>query len=79
MAKIVVEHETDPAIGIVLTEVAPGTPGRAQGTYGTCTECGWPLHRWQRDRAIEDARRHVDGHEAWVRGVDPSSVVPGQV
>lgn len=79
MAKIVVAHDEDPAIGIVLETVPPGTPGRAHGTYGTCTECGWPMHRWSSEVAMRDARRHVDSHEGSVRGVDPSSVVPGQV
>jgi len=64
MAKLVVRHEVDPGIGMVLEEVAPGTPGRAQGTYGACTECGHVIHRWDRDRAIETAQEHVDRHES---------------
>lgn len=75
MAKIVVQHDVDPAIGMILEEVPPGTPGRAQGCHGTCTECGWPMHRWDRDRAIQDAKQHVDSHEPVVAGVDPSSVI----
>lgn len=74
MAKIIVQHDVDPAIGVILEEVPPGT-GRAEGTYGTCTECPHTIHRWERDNAILAAKRHVDSHEAQVRGVDPSSVV----
>lgn len=77
MAKIVIMHSEDPAIGITLTEVPEGVPGKAQGTYGTCTQCGWPMHRWQLEMAIDDAQRHVDSHQASVVGIDPSSVVPG--
>lgn len=78
MARLVIQHDVDPAIGIVLEEVPPGTPGQAQGWHGTCTECGWPLHRWRRDVAIAYAKEHVDQHPASVVGIDPSSVVPGQ-
>lgn len=75
MAKLVIMHDEDPAIGIVLTVVEPGTPGKAMGTYGTCTECGWPMHRWDHEEAIRAARRHVDAHVPSVIGIDPSSVV----
>jgi len=68
MAKVVVQHDVDESIGIVLEEVAPGTPGRAQGWHGTCTECGWTLHYWREDNAVKGARRHVDGHVAVVAG-----------
>lgn len=64
MAKIVIHHEVDPAIGIVLEEVPAGTAGRARGFYGTCTECGWPMHRWHRNDAIKSAQDHVDRHES---------------
>lgn len=77
MAKLVVQHDGDPAIGIVLEYTEPGTPGKAEGYSGTCTECGWPIHRWQQNvlAVIQDAQAHVDAHEAQVLGVDPSSVV----
>jgi hypothetical protein len=75
MAKLVVRHDVDPAIGVVLTEVLPGTAGVAQGWYGACTECGWRLHRWMQGLAVEDAQAHVDRHDAVVIGIDPSSVV----
>lgn len=75
MAKIVIQNEADPGIAILLEEVPEGTPGRAQGTHGVCTKCGWPMHRWDRDRAIEDAKRHVDGHEAELIGGDTDALV----
>lgn len=75
MAKMIIQHDVDPAIGVVLEEVVPGTPGRAQGFHGSCTECGWPIHRWKEDVAVYDAKQHVDSHEAQVAGIDPSSVV----
>lgn len=64
MAKIVIQHDKDPGIAIVLTEVAAGTPGLTRGFHGTCTECGWPMHRWDRDKAIHSAKGHVDTHES---------------
>lgn len=64
MAKIVVQNDTDPSIGIVMEYVAPGTPGRGQGWHGTCTECGWPMHRWVELDAIQGAQAHVDRHES---------------
>lgn len=77
MARLVVQHDVDPAIGIVLEEVPPGTPGRSQGWHGRCTECGRVMHRWTKDDALRDAQAHVDKHDAQVIGVDPSSVVRG--
>ncbi len=62
MSKIVVFNREDPCIGVILETVQPGTPGRARGTYGTCTECGKPIHRWDEDRAVRDAQEHVDAH-----------------
>lgn len=64
MAKLIVQHDEDPGIAIVLEEVPEGTPGRAHGYHGTCTECGWPMHRWLQVRAIEGAKEHVDRHES---------------
>jgi hypothetical protein len=75
MAKIVIFNEVDPAIGITLEEVGPGVPGRARGTYGTCTECGWPMHRWDRDEAIRAAQRHVDSHDPVMIGGDLDALV----
>jgi hypothetical protein len=77
MAVTVVFNEADPCIGITLEEVPPGTPGRAQGTHGTCTECGWPMHRWDRDKAIRDAQAHVDGHAPVLIGGDTDSLIRG--
>lgn len=64
MAKLVIQHEQDPAIGIVLVEVPPDVLGVAQGWRGTCTECGRKIHRWRQERAIEAAQKHVDSHES---------------
>jgi hypothetical protein len=61
MAKFIVQHDTVPEIGIVL-EHSDGGPGIAQGWHGRCTECGRRMHRWHLEKAIEDARRHVDSH-----------------
>ena len=62
MAKIVIQHDTDPCIGIVLEEVLPGDAKRAQGWHGTCTQCGYVMHCWHPDNAIAGAQRHVDKH-----------------
>lgn len=75
MAKLVIVHDVDPCIGITLEEVAPGTPGRAQGYHGACTECGHVMHRWDRDRAISDAKAHVDGHAPVLVGGDRDALV----
>jgi hypothetical protein len=64
MAKFVVLNEKDPDIGIVLEEVPMGTPGQGQGWRGRCTQCGWPMHRWNMEVAVRSAQGHVDGHEA---------------
>lgn len=75
MAKIVVHNERDPQIAIVLEYVAPNTPGRARGYHGTCTECGWPMHRWGQYAAIVAARAHVDSHEPVMLGGDRDSLI----
>lgn len=76
VAKFVVQNETDPQIAIVLVQIGPDDPEhRALGTHGTCTECGWPVHRWSRDRAISDAQRHVDGHDPVQPGGDRDSLI----
>lgn len=75
MAKLVIVHSVDPGIGITLEEVPPGTPGRARGYHGTCTECGWPMHRWHRDNAIRAAQEHVDAHPAVLAGGDTDALV----
>lgn len=75
MAKTVIQHDQDPQIAIILVEVGPGVPGKALGTHGVCTECGWPLHRWDFYRAVADARIHVDMHEAVIIGGDRDSLI----
>jgi hypothetical protein len=64
MPKIVIQHSEDPGICVILQEVLPGTPGRAQGWCGTCTECGGGVHRWSRDHAIDSAAQHIARHES---------------
>lgn len=75
MAKLVVHHDTDPGIAIVLNYTPPGTPGRARGWRGSCTECGHWMHRWTQEQAVETAQRHVDGHEAVLTGDDIDALV----
>jgi hypothetical protein len=75
MAKTVIQNEVDPCIAIVLVEVPEGVPGVARGTHGVCTQCGWPLHRWDFRRAVADARIHVDMHEPVTIGGDRDSLV----
>jgi hypothetical protein len=70
MPKLVVHHNEDPGISIVLEEVKPGSPAtrgagaRAQGFHGTCTECGFIMHRWRRDPAFTSAMEHIARHES---------------
>jgi hypothetical protein len=64
MAKLLVQHDDDPGIAIILEEVEPGDAHRARGWHGSCTECGYILHRWHQDKAIENAQGHVDRHES---------------
>jgi hypothetical protein len=75
MAKVVVQNDTDPGIAVVLETVPEGTPGRAQGTYGKCTQCGWPIHQWREDSAITVAKEHVDEHEPELIGGDTDARV----
>lgn len=72
MAETAVFNAIDPCIGIILRE---GEEGQAPGWSGTCTQCGWPMHRWDRDAAIEGARRHVDAHEPILIGGDTDALV----
>lgn len=75
MAKIVIHNQVDPAIGITLEYVKPDDPDRPQGWHGKCTECGRNMHRWDQDRAMASAQRHVDRHTPQADGIDQSSVV----
>ena len=59
MAKIVIQHEEDPEIAIILAETGP-----ALGWYGNCTQCGRRMHRWDQSLAILSAQQHVNRHEA---------------
>lgn len=75
MAKTVVYNERDPQIAIVLERVGPGVPGRARGTHGACTECGWVMFKWNAEKAREVAQAHVDSHEAVIIGGDQDSLI----
>lgn len=74
MEKIVVFNQADPCIGITLRQGLPQAPD-APGFHGTCTECGWPMHRWDRDKAIESAQAHVDWHDPVLVGGDTDALV----
>jgi hypothetical protein len=58
--KLVVYKDAEPEIGITLEYTAPGTPGKAQGWHGTCTQCGKPMHFWNQEKAFEAGQAHVD-------------------
>lgn len=75
MAKIVIHHDVDPGIAIVLEEVFGGISGRARGVHGVCTACGWLMHRWARDNAIRSAKEHVDGHLVELPGGDTDALI----
>ena len=59
MAKLLVVREDDPTIAVTVEQAEPGRP---QGWYGRCTDCGpaWVMHRWKQDRALADAAHHID-------------------
>lgn len=64
MAKLIVQHDEDPGIAIILEALRLDGSGRALGWHGTCTQCGRPMHRWGQWLAIESAKAHVDSHES---------------
>jgi hypothetical protein len=64
MAKLVVQHDVDPAISMVLTEWLPANGSVARGWRGQCSECGKTVHRWYEEKAVEAAKGHVDSHES---------------
>lgn len=59
MAKVLIQHDKDPGIAIILHE-----DDRLQGFHGSCTECGWPMHKWLLEKAVRAAQGHVDRHES---------------
>jgi hypothetical protein len=75
MACTTVFNRADPCIAIVLVGTGPGHPVRARGWYGSCTQCGKPVHRWNRDQAVVSAQRHVDAHEPVLLGGDTDALV----
>ena len=76
MEKIVVFNEVDPCIGITLYEGIPESSA-APGFHGACTQCGWPMHKWDRRKAIDAAQAHVDRHSPAVVGGDHDALVRG--
>jgi hypothetical protein len=66
MVKQLLVSDDDPGIAVTLEWTPPGTPGRARGWHGTCTECGpaWSMHRWNDEAALTSAHRHIDLHQA---------------
>lgn len=74
MEEIVVFNRADPCIGIILRQGIEGGPA-APGWHGSCTECGWPMHRWTKENAVTSARRHVDGHRPVLIGGDTDALV----
>jgi hypothetical protein len=62
MAKIVIQHDEDPAIGIVLS---PDSWPTAMWWRGTCTQCGTVVYVSTLDEPpFDEAQRHVDSHES---------------
>lgn len=59
MAKLLVQHDTDPGICVILAEVEQPLPGWA----GDCTQCGTSVHSTRADEAVAYSVRHVESHE----------------
>jgi hypothetical protein len=65
MAKLVIQHATDPGIAVIFEEVLEGGDDhRAQGFHGECTECGKKMHRWLMEGAVRSGQQHVRTHES---------------
>lgn len=62
MAKIVVQNDTNPDIGIVLDELT-GLDGHSKIWDGNCTQCGWSFMWENEDEARAVAQAHVDTHD----------------
>lgn len=60
--RLVTFQNDEPSIAIVFTQVEPGTPGKARGWHGECTECGKKVHYWNEARAMAAGQEHVDSH-----------------
>ena len=71
MAERVVFNEIDPGIGINLRQDVNGVPGWT----GKCTQCGWPMHRWNEQDAVRGAQHHVDGHDPVLIGGDTDALI----
>lgn len=68
MPKTAVWNDRDPGIAIILSE-------SVRGYHGQCTQCGWPMHRWNRDSAVASAQRHVDSHAPAMLGGDEDALI----
>jgi hypothetical protein len=60
--KLLVFNDYDPAVAITMEWTPEGTPGRAHGWRGACTECGKAVHYWTEAKAMENGQEHVNGH-----------------
>lgn len=68
MAKLIVQHDTDPGIAIVIEDRArPANAFESPWYCGKCTQCGWELGDYCYSvvgSAVAEAEIHVDKHEA---------------
>lgn len=60
MAKLVVQHDVDPGIAIVVEELT----SLSAGWSGRCTECGEVITGWDQYTAVRRSKAHVDQHES---------------
>jgi hypothetical protein len=61
MAKIVVQNDTNPDIGIVLNRTGDVISRRRWA--GECTQCGYVVDDCEIEYAAANARAHVDSHD----------------
>jgi hypothetical protein len=62
MAKLLVQHDTDPGICVILAERESTVTEGLLIWVGECTQCGSPI-RGTAVTSVERARAHVDEHE----------------
>lgn len=63
MAKLLVQHDTDPGIVVILEQAASTVTEGLMVWRGKCTQCGCPIRGVYADSAIPRAKDHVDTHE----------------
>ncbi len=63
MAKVLVQHDTDPGIVVILAEVESMVTEGLMIWKGECTQCGAPIRGSWVDTAVLRAQGHVDEHE----------------